>query len=166
MSPGGLTSPGGPRLLFRSRPRIGSRAPLAIGLGGTAFLAACTGLGMAARWTALELALPWLFAAGAMALIAAAARRRVLVREVVRDGPWLRIRAFRDPPGAPHRLIPLAATRDWTDRMEVMGTYGVKTGNRIIAFRHGTLRYGLAVDHAEVLDLAPGSPLATARRVP
>ncbi len=137
-----------PRVIFRSRPIFIPRATLPVGLAiGAVFIAIVVVEAGALSWAAGGLA----FAAlGAAAWVAP---RYKLVTELAQDDDMLLVRTMFQRRGSPTTRIPIAEVVDWREYVELRRGYGLTTiPNRIIAFRYHRVFYGMAIDHAELLD--------------
>jgi hypothetical protein len=137
-----------PSVIFRSRPIFTPRATLPVGLVmGALFIAIVVVDAGAWRWAAGGLTLA---ALGAAAWVVP---RYKLVTEFAQDDDMLLVRTMFQRCGSPTTRIPIAEAADWREYVELRRGYGLTTiPNRIIAFRHHGVFYGMAIDHAELLD--------------
>ncbi|WP_312163841.1 hypothetical protein [Phenylobacterium sp.] len=138
------------RILFRSKPVFTPLATLITGVAGVTLVTAMALLDEGAwHWAVGAFAL-----AGLGALAGVAARFR-LVTELAPDGEALLARTLFQRHGSPPIRIPVAEARGWREYVEVRRGFGLTTvRNRMLAFRHRGVAYGMALDHAEVLDRA------------
>lgn len=99
----------------------------------------------------------WRWAVGGLvftvlAAFAALSWRYRLVMELALEAETLLVRTM--VPASGFVRIAIAQTTGWRDYVETRRGFGLTTiSNRILAFRHDGVAYGMALDHAELLDL-------------
>jgi hypothetical protein len=143
-------------VIFRSRPIFRSGARLAVTISLIVLMVSIAVMSGDA----------WIWPVGCIALLALAAAwvgpRYRLVIELAQIEETLFARTLFQRRGAPAIRIPKTEITDWREYVELRRGFGLTSiANRIIAFRHQGVSYGMATDHAELLDRSSLDLLST-----